>query len=261
MRVLLERRAVNLANRAFFARQKVLNLEKVLAKRPDDPLLQRGLAKAKQQLAVFDAVARAAAGRAGLLIKAVEEAARKPEKIPERVLIGLEVILNKTNEVMDNFTKNIKKSLENVSSVFKVAAVLWIDSFVESWKANEVAIRNTIANTFREAKKEFEKGLDFTANNSPSIEDIFKSNTDVVQRGVRDINRAFATAPGLNLGALTSPRTPSIGAAGFQRGATTQTLNDNRSVTMDISSNVDLDDLKRQIGLAVGDSGMSAGQV
>ena len=67
-------------------------------------------------------------------------------------------------------------------------------------------------------------------------------------------------AQGVNLGGISQANAPAqtFNTGGFQPGPNINELNDNRSVVMDIKSAFDMDNMKRQVGLALADSGMDA---
>ena len=108
--------------------------------------------------------------------------------------------------------------------------------------------------------------LDPTTEHSPSLVQVMNASVNTVAGGVNRIAGALERSmPRLQNAALSRAVAPAqragVQGGGFQPAPAVQTMNDNRRVDMVVNNNVDMDDLKRNIGEGLASATMNAGGI
>jgi len=208
------------------------------------------LIQQREQQALFArSIAGKRAGEAGL--EGMAHAGMSQEQAQ------LKNVLDQTVQSITLARGNFKMLFDEVNVMFGQAPVNWISSFLTAWHEQAPAMIDAVSATMANLKLE----MDPTTQHSPSLVQVWKQNVRAVSEGVAGIGSAMQNAqPRLREAALShmTPRIRGVSAGGFVPGVSANEINDNRQVQMEIHSQVDLDDVRRNIGNALNTAGMNA---
>ena len=252
-----EQRAAAAAVDAVKGRQQIAALEERLAATKGEEAkqrLQNLIEQKKALLGVAEGVAGKRAGEAGLEGLQADQFKAERAKITEELrLIDNEIAA---------FKARLQTAMEGTAEIFSAAAVSWVNAAVASWQANAQQIVDAVRNTMSQVNMEMAP----TTRHSPSLVDIWGMNVDAVKKGANRMVAALQqVSPEAGMRRLNSsavvPAVGGMSGGGFEPSPSVKELNDNRRVDMTVNNNVDAEDLKRRLGLAVGDAMRGAGGV
>lgn len=248
-----EMRALQAANMAEQAEMRAARLKEAAAKRPDDPMAQLRANQAGRQANLLDQIAGKRAGEAGL----EGEALNVQKKQVDELSAALEQAKQKVN-----LTKaELKLALDELNTAFAGAPKQWVDSFIGAWVAEAQRMVEAVAATMAQIKTEMLP----TTEHSPSLVQIWDMNVGTIAAGLQEMKTTISkSAPNLselNFGQSLARQGTPISAGAFGGGNSPSQVNDNRRVEMVVNNNVDVDNVKRQIGKAIGRAGMKTRRI
>jgi TP901 family phage tail tape measure protein len=249
----------NLAKRAaddvLIAERRIENIEKrrdkIKARDGNVDALDFQIERLRTQLGLMKQQAGIRAGAAQLGDAAGQAAVLEVEQLKEKLAEAQRQFATMRGDIIED--------LRIIQEAFGQAPDAWVDSFLASWEAASErmveAVRQTMA-----AIKELQKS---DHRESPSLIDIWDANVQTVKQGINQMTQSLQqNMP--NLGQLNmsqamalQPKGMSVSGFGGDR-AVTREFTDNRRVQMDIHNNVDIDNVKRQIGLSLSQVDMEA---
>lgn len=183
---------------------------------------------AEERLRILQGIAGAEAGRARIEGAAAGQLAIAEEEAKGR-LVQLRI-------AVENLIADIRNALLGVVPAFANAATQWANGFLAEWRNVAPQIVAAVQATMAQVSAV----LDVNAAHSPSIADRLR---------------------GLNVAAAVAQPVGGIPAGGFVPAPRVGELNDNRRVDMVVNNNVDMDEVKRQIGRALGDAMQRPGEI
>jgi hypothetical protein len=196
---------------------------------------------AEKQLAITQGVAGQRVREAQLGDVAGQAAAVENEQIVER--------LKAAKGTVADLRAAIQEALTEVAEAFTQAPVIWINAFVDSWVVEAQRMIAVIRSTMSQVKTEMAP----TTEHSPSLIQTWDANVRTVKQGINQMGQTLqAGMP--NLGQLNMSQAFASQPAGFSPAGMmggqvrAKEFNDNRRVQMDIHNNVDIDNVKRQVG-------------
>ena len=243
-----EARAQQAADKAVRMRQFIEDLEKKrearMAKGGEEALLGKIIERNRKQLELLEAIEGKRAAEAGLGDPAGKAAIGVGGKVRDQLL--------EIQRAIAELRGAIEHELTFIADLFVAAPINWANLFVETWRATAPRMVDEVRATMDQIKVAMEP----TTRSSPSLIDVWKMNVVAVKKGVGELQKAIEfNRPNLTslkaVQAITAYQRGVTGSAGgFQRPVARE-FNDNRKVTMDIHSNVDIENVKRQIGRAL----------
>ena len=209
--------------------------------------------QAKAQLAIDRAAAGRRAADAQLGDVAGQAAAQEAQALKEK----MQELLGQVAKLRGDITAEMGQ----VQQVFANAPTHWVDAFIGAWQAEAERIVEVVRATMNKIKMQ----MDPTVRQSPSMVDLWNLSVDTVKSGVDRIGAALRQGMP-NVGQLNMSQAAGVQPKGIVPRSTgvgtmrTREFVDNRRVQMEIHNNVDMDDVKRQIGLSLQQVNMGAAE-
>lgn len=250
-------------DQALQAGQKVLDAEFKIAKlkerRADEfgkggkgvARLDQLIAREQKRLDILQAIEVKRANEAQLGDVGANAEVVVQEQIKQKLQANVQEIANIRLKFLD--------MLDEIKIAFGAAPKSWVDAFVAAWVAEGQRMVAAVAATMADIKI----AMDPDTEASPSLNQIWDMNVASVTKGVEKLNQALQTnnpnMSALKQSQLSAVQQTGIGMGGVGPQPIAKALNDNRKVDMVIHNNVDMDDMKRQVGRALENVNMNTG--
>jgi TP901 family phage tail tape measure protein len=249
-----EQRAIQAAERAAAAEQRLARFQERRGRQAGaNPVLDQQIAKAERTVKLLDAIAGKRAGEAQLGDVAANQAIQELEVLRQKLF--------KIREAIAELRGQIRQELDNVALDFAAAPQLWVDAFIGAWAAAAQQIVAEVLATMAQVKD----AMDPTLRQSPSLVDVWGKNVDTVKQGIARMGQAIQQntprLSALNASQAGVAAPVGLSAGGFTGAVQPRENNDNRRIDMQISNNVDGDNLQRIIAQGIGRANMLGGSI
>lgn len=248
--------------RALEAAEKTQRMETLLANKQaarlaeDDPKkqarLDKEIARLQTRLDLETQIAAKRAGEANLV-------AAEGGEVPGADQTHADALLQ--SQEINILLGEIQLMEANMKQAFADMPGHWVNAFIGSWATESQRIVDAVRQTMAAIKVEMHPQTE----HSPSLIQTMDANVKAVREGMNGMNAAVgANMPHMGkLSMMNAAPVQPIGMStgGFSGGTQAKEFNDNRTVKMDITNNVDIDNFKRQVARSLVQANMRSGEL